>query len=239
MVKYKIAQDQKVSLYALLIAFILSCLIGVISGNPIGIVIMRAVISGILFGALVYGGVYILKKYIPEMEQITAREKSQSELSGDSQSAGKVVDYTVSDRKRQTEPGELSSDEIGGETPMEDSVQIPHQEQKGDVQFREALEGDMTFETAAERMPVEGQEEEGFPLSSKTESALDSELPSLDRLFDARDREIVPEIEPTVRSSSGGPDVVGDYLKVGDAHFPNEPETLAKAVKRVMKQDEQ
>jgi hypothetical protein len=236
MVKYKVTQDQKVTLYALLIAFFLSCLIGIISGNPIGIVIMRAMISGILFGALVYGGIYILKRYIPEVEQVTAREKTLKEFSADSQSGGTVVDYTVPHKKLQKEPGELFSDEKAGETPLEDSVQSPQEEREGNGQFQKAHEGGI--ETAQERIPVEGQQERGGRLSPKPETASDSELPSLDRLFDEHDKEIVPESEPARRSSSGGPDVVGDYLKVGDAQFPNEPETLAKAVKRVMKQDE-
>jgi hypothetical protein len=236
MVKSKITRDQKLTLYALLIAFILSFFVGIISGNPLGIVVMRAMISGILFGALVYGGVYILKRYIPEMEQITVPETSQSEIPAVSQSAGKVVDYTVSDEKARNELGELASEETAGEIPREDLLQRPHGELEGKVQFRKTPDGGV--ENTQEGMPVEEQQEKGAYVSSKPEAVPDSDLPSLDRLFDEHDKEIVPEFEPARRSSSGGPDVVGDTLKVGDAQFPNEPETLAKAVKRVMKQDE-
>ena len=34
-----------------------------------------------------------------------------------------------------------------------------------------------------------------------------------------------------------GPRADGDYISVGDARFPNEPKAIAKAIKKVMKQD--
>ncbi len=89
-----------------------------------------------------------------------------------------------------------------------------------------------------------GEEEEwerepagGPTFNEETDS--EEELPSLERLFDEQERDLVPDLEEDEQPRSDARNKKNDYLYVRDAHFPNDPETIAKAVKKVMKQDEQ
>jgi hypothetical protein len=64
------------------------------------------------------------------------------------------------------------------------------------------------------------------------------ELPSLDKLYEEHEQVSVPDIGTSDIASSNKSKAVGDFIEVGDARIPFEPEVLAKAVKKVMKEDE-
>ena len=64
------------------------------------------------------------------------------------------------------------------------------------------------------------------------------DLPSLDRLYEEHEHVSVPDIGPSDIGSKAKSKAVGDYIEVGNARIPFEPEVLAKAVKKVMKEDE-
>ncbi len=88
---------------------------------------------------------------------------------------------------------------------------------------------------AAEFSLGSGEDGLQFPEgNTEEEQAGDSELPSLDKLID--EEEVLPDelIGEEIEKSSSPK---GDYIDIGAMKFPNEPETLAKAVKQIMNQD--
>ena len=62
-------------LYTGICAFFLTLIVGLVVKNPFGTVLVRAFVSALLFGALVYAGVWMLKRYIPEIEMSDRRGK--------------------------------------------------------------------------------------------------------------------------------------------------------------------
>jgi len=75
-----------------------------------------------------------------------------------------------------------------------------------------------------------------FPESGLDEEPHDAdELPSFDNLLD--EDEMLPDERIEEETEKNGV-LKSDYIDVGNMKFPNEPEILAKMVKRVMSQDE-
>jgi hypothetical protein len=60
------------------------------------------------------------------------------------------------------------------------------------------------------------------------------ELPALENLFDDEEKGAEEDRETVTPQRSQNP-IPADYIQIGDAHFPYEPKALAKAVKKVMK----
>jgi hypothetical protein len=81
-------------------AFILSVLIGMISGGSFLIVLLRALICGIVFFALVAGLYVLIGIFLPELLQL-----GQDEESGDEENApGSHVDISVQDEESEGAP---------------------------------------------------------------------------------------------------------------------------------------
>jgi len=223
-------KDQKITLYAALIAFALSFLIGLISGNPVFVVIVRACISAVLFSAVLYGGLYLLRRYIPDMTVTSGEGGETGQVEQPSGELGKQVDYTVSENTAVEDMAERLAAQSAGTIPDSASARtaqratpaegIPATSRSSGEPAEDGLEG-LTLE------PLEGQE-----------SGSEEELPSLDQLFEEHDQKEAPDIKPSSTKRDPSRTPKGNYIKVGDATIPYEPEVLAKAVKRVMKQDE-
>lgn len=183
-------KDTKRAFYTFIGAFLFSLMVGLITQNPFGIIIMRASISAILFGVLVYGGMWLLKHYIPEIEQETrfdfAPKGEDEEFGGKSYGAPEQAAGSVMDAKE------------GGKS----------------VDVRGEPEGEPDNEPAIEK----------------------DALPSLDGLFEEEEGPVVDlETEPQPKSNSRAH---GDQITLGKYRIPYEPEILAKAIKKVMSEDE-
>ncbi len=181
-------------------AFFLSIMVGLFSKNPFGIVFMRAVVSSLIFGLILFGASQLIQRFIPELltlqkgeDKSTVKHK-RTEVTGDFSIPGEER------FKRFEKSGETAPD-----TAFSPAADIPGE----DLRFPEGG-------------PVEEQAEEDG-------------LPSFENLID--EDEMLPDEhfgEETERNSA----LKGDYINVGNMKFPNEPETLAKVVKRVMSQDQ-
>lgn len=257
MEKISLKKDYRITLYAALIAFFLSVLIGLISSNPTAVVFVRAFISALLFGAVLYGGLYLLRRFIPELEGGTDREKVREKTDQVQADAGKTIDFSV------------SSEDAGGETILKTASQEALASAPRDTAERVDVEktaygaerAEVSLEQKTGVFSEKGTEvtEEGLspvpempgvssanglegislePLESAG-SELGEELPSLDRLYEDHEDEAVPEIRSSVGESRSSAPAPGEYIEVGNARIPYEPEILAKAVKKVMKEDEQ
>ena len=122
-------KESKITLYSFGLAFFISFIIGIIVGNPFGIALVRAFLASFVFAMVVFGVIYILKKYIPEIFEISRMGRGVEE-------------------------------------------------------------------------------------------------------------DIPPEIQTEDETLSEGRGVKSDYIEVGNVRIPNEPELLAKAIEKVMKEDE-
>ncbi len=258
MEKISLKKDYKIALYAALIAFFLSILIGLISSNPTAVVFVRAFISALLFGAVLYGGLYLLRRFIPELEGGTDREKVREKTGHVQADVGKTIDLSVSgeDTGGVTIP-EAAIQEALASAPQDTAVRVPAVEKTA----YGAERAEVSLEQKTGVPPEKGTAvtEEGLPpvpempgVSSangleginleppeSTGSELGEELPSLDRLYEDHEEEAVSEIRSSVGVSRSSAPAPGKYIEVGNARIPYEPEILAKAVKKVMKQDEQ
>jgi hypothetical protein len=257
MEKISLTKDHKITLYAVLIAFFLSILIGLISGNPAVVVFVRAFISALLFGAVLYGGLYLLRRYIPELEGGPERADSGEKAQHAQAEIGKTIDLSV------------SGEDTGGETVTKTAAQQTLASAPGDTGERTPIFENTASVAEGEGLsqrqrtgvtPERGGEapEEEFPHipdmreassvndlegitlepTEKNGSELGDELPSLDRLYEEHEEEALPDIGPSVGVSRDSTPAPGEYIEVGDVRIPYEPEILAKAVKKVMKEDE-
>jgi hypothetical protein len=224
--KPNIGKDHKITMFSALVAFILSMLIGFISGNSGAVVFVRALISALLFGAVIFGGLYLLRRYIPELERGS--------------------DEAVSGEDRVGEPAGASLERVIG-TPSEGEISVPSE--MASVVSSEKVTKPQGEAGASEEelQPVFGTPDgsslndlEGITLEPFEENGneIGEELPSLDKLYEEHEQESVPDIDTPAIKSGDTSLAVGDYIEVGDARIPYEPEVLAKAVKKVMKEDE-
>lgn len=208
----------RISIYVVMGAFLLSLILGFFAKNPAGIVIMRAFISTLLFGVLFRGGIFILMKYIPDIEKLegTEAEAVEKEKGEEIETlTGSVVDYTVGGDES------VSEEESGFET-GDVSESAP-------LNIEESEDGEAETSPAGELGESEALDEESEPLN---------DLPALDTLLEEDEEEIAVDDKPGGESSTTGTSNLGEYINVGIAQIPNEPETIAKAIRKVMKQNE-
>ena len=167
-------KDTKRAFYTFIGAFFLSMLVGLITQNPFGIILMRASISAILFGVLVYGGIWLLKYCIPEIEPVLAAAK---------------VAGTIEQETRFDFAGKDEDEESGGK-----SYRAPEQA-AGSVM--DAKEGGVSGVRSGD---MRG-EPEGEP---DNEPAMEKDaLPSLDGLFEEEEGPVVDlEAEPRPKPDS-------------------------------------
>lgn len=58
-------------------ASVISLLAGLIRGNPFGIIILRLLISAILFGGLALAAILVLKRFLPELDQAAGPQEAK------------------------------------------------------------------------------------------------------------------------------------------------------------------
>jgi len=229
MLNVKIRGFERAVIFVVGGAFLLSLLIGILSKNPAGTVIARAFLSALFFGALLTAGVFVLRKYIPDIESMVSGTREQAETGerqGENEEKGRVVDYTVE--------GEPFGDIDGGADTASSS---PPADVEGQGRTAAAGESDRTSEA-----------KRGAGVEDTAD--LDDALPSLDSLFENDDEEkgaggkgaldekgFVPEGAPLSKPWEEKKKS-GDVIRIGNVRIPNEPEVLAKAIKKLMKQDQ-
>lgn len=74
----------KINIYTFTGGFALSFLIGIISRNPFGVVILRSLLSGIITGGVGMGIIFVFKKYFPDMMKEEKKEEIKSKEMGES-----------------------------------------------------------------------------------------------------------------------------------------------------------
>jgi hypothetical protein len=242
MERFNFTKNQKITLYTVPIAFTLSFLIGILSGNPVSVVVVRAIISSLLFSALLYGGLCLIRRYIPPLAGNIAGENTDVQTGqpfAEGSSEVQVL-HPSQDSNASPEADYRISSTSGEQDVLEGrAVQSEDVSANGEVAGTDGRTAFSESKPAGSRLSdVSGENElEEISLDSSVDES-NEELPSLDRLFDEHEQEAIPDIRPSSSVRKEKKSVVGDSIKVGDTRFPYEPEALAKAVKKVMKQDD-
>ena len=73
----------KISIYTFTGGFVLSFLIGIITGNPFGVVVLRSLLSGIIIGGVGMGIIFVFKKYFPDIMEEEKEEEVDSKEMGE------------------------------------------------------------------------------------------------------------------------------------------------------------
>ncbi len=217
-------------MFSALGAFILSMLIGLISGNPAAVVFVRAIVSALLFSAVVFGGLYLLRRYIPEFED------------GSEEAADEITDVegvpVPSSEGAAPSLEEGIGSPLGGDTgPLPPvTADASSESQLGGTGM--SMEELQSLADVSDGSSLNGLEDITLGNAEENGNGVVEDLPSLDKLYEEHEQVSVPDIGPSDVGSKAKSKAVGDYIEVGNARIPFEPEVLAKAVKKVMKQDE-
>jgi hypothetical protein len=219
---------------------------------------MRAIVSAVLFSAVVFGALYLLRRYIPEF-----KKASEGAQSTDGSDLGSKVSYAQSSEAESGDKTEAAADVEDGGIPSPEEVAASLEQGngsplQGDTGSFSAVTGTAESEVtaqqqgesgafmesvqpladAAEGSSLNGLEEITLGASEENGNGAVEDLPSLDKLYEEHEQVSVPDIGPSDIGSKDKSTAVGDYIEVGNARIPFEPEVLAKAVKKVMKEDE-
>lgn len=202
-------------------AFLLSIIVGLIAGNLFGTALLRAFLVGICFGVLGVAFTFIVKKYLPELAGEAMGEGAPRR---DAEERHKVDIVLPEENPRSpSEVTELQSPEEVGAEPVED---LASEESAG-----ESADGYSDKEADTEPVEEVAGEESGAPTR-------------------AADLDILPDIagiagpSRSPAASSFSPEPAGEPSRAGRPHadaadLANEdPETLARAIRTVLKRDE-
>jgi hypothetical protein len=79
------SKDKKIKVSAVfgIIALVLSLFLGIISGVPIITVLVRSVIMTLVFSGLGFAIIFIISKYVPEMNSVLSGKQSSDEIDVD------------------------------------------------------------------------------------------------------------------------------------------------------------
>lgn len=208
----KLRDEYRITLYVVGGCFVLSMLIGFIRGNPGGIVLMRAFLSALLFGVIFQGGIIIIRKYIPELSGVNQGNGGEKSAEETAEEAGAVIDYRV---------GEEDNPDMQVTSVGADDSDI------GQGVLGSVLKGE-------EEHPMSDEVSPDMESASIPDGVELGELPALESLFEDEEKG-AEENRETVNPQRSQIPIPADYIQIGDAHFPYEPKALAKAVKKVMK----
>ncbi len=92
----------KLALFGAATGFTLSFIVGLLGGNPLGIVLFRAVLMGILFSGLTLVLGAVVSKFLPELENPAVAEPAET---------GGMVDITLGDQNERNDPFAPNADE--------------------------------------------------------------------------------------------------------------------------------
>lgn len=219
----------KIGIAGAAVGFVLSALTGIISGNPFGIVLFRALVLAILFGVIAMVLGLLVIQFLPEL--------SEGLSSGDTaQDNANLVDITVGDQGGDINPfgrssngseGSADGDSPSGEEQIPDfllsgSHDRPPRQEAADVPLRADESGGEGSPGPAEVRP-----RGAAPHSGRSAGGLDV-LPDLEDFVPAR-RDTGAEEETSASEAFLGSALSGP---VGGSKA--ETETMAKAIRTIL-----
>ena len=92
-------------------AFVLSPIVGFITGNPVLVVLIRAVIFSIVFALIGYGSIFVIKKFVPEFYDAVFSDTGNSRDAVDSEITDEGISEFSSDSVEEPENSEEGFEE--------------------------------------------------------------------------------------------------------------------------------
>ncbi len=234
-------------------AFCLSLLIGLIAGNPFGVVLLRALLLAAVFAALGTGLRLVVRTWLPELAGKQAGASAGASAGGDSTAApsradgstGSRVDITVGGEEGAAQPSyaeavePLSAQEMGAEAAEPVGPEA-------DVSPADAAAlGELAGELADARPDgTQGDLEEAPPADAVPDmddlpETLEGEGgPGLRRLDSLPDIAVQEEAVPKPASRSRRPRTAAPDEALKETVGRQDPATLARALRTVLKKDE-
>ena len=220
-------------------AFVLSFVTGIAARNPVGTIILRAVLLAALFCGLGVGLQFVVRKFLPELTGAPAAAPDEPAPGSrvNAPGMGTVVDIVL------PEENPLEAGRAAGVVPGGPFVEASG-EPAGEAELEEALEEAAEERTAVLQESVDGSPVEEMPASVEpAEPSLESLKQSgspggLDALPDIGSLEAsgpVPGRPRTGRRAGTGASP-GEAMR--SRAIQEDPSTLARAVRTVLKREE-
>lgn len=225
-------------------ALIVFFLIGVVSGVPIVSALLRAILSGILFGGGVLGVIVLAERFLPGLvpEDVPAED-------------GPAIDHADESREEPA-PGSRLNIVVDDESGIED---VPEDAADEDAADEDGLEEESVSENAPEMVPIddESQPDDGEGLVEEVQeqtaedaeeimqAAIREEQDGIEIAGDRSEFDDIPDIGSFAGSfvssdysenENGGYGVSGDGPAAGDAG--NDPAQIARAIRTLLNKDE-
>ena len=214
----QVSVDVRASGFGAAAAFLLSVLVGLISGVSFGTVLLRALLSGIVFGLGVYGARILLARYVPDLLNV-----------GHAESTGPGVDISVGDEEDDSElaaeanRGYEESGDGFDESLVEEVEEAPaaesQQETRPEPESGIVAEEDAEFLERADELP----ELEGFSGTFSSTASLDDDSE--------------PSEQPRSNRNAEGLDSLDGSTSSGGGRDANDPKVMADAIRTVLKRE--
>lgn len=237
-------------------AFIISLLTGLISGVQFGVLLFRAILGGLVFAGLGFGGGYLIEKFLPEL--------TRGESPSSSKDTGGTVDIVVDDEEEETkasgavlaegtedserEEGFEASQKASGQEAASNTVMFANAQSSKEGRSEEGMneagdDGENFVEEVEETAATEDEEtveshhseteDDGEVVEELTEADDNVEaLPEIDSFSDSFSSEDLPDAEGELGGSGGSSETVDVMGEEQDPH------TVAKAIQTMIKRDE-
>jgi hypothetical protein len=235
--------DLRVSIIAAAAAALLSALVGIIAGVPFGILLLRALLGGAVFGSIVYGGYFVARRFLPVAPGAqTAGQASETEAGSHSIDIvlpGETPDgFLGRGRAEEAEDFGKPLDEmaLAGGAPRESSLSLSPDDDD---------DADSGLEEVGSLLPPEDGEGKSAAVP-RPESAGGTAFDDLDVLPDLdgfsetfAGTEFAGSSEPAETALSRRPDSrFKGGQRGGDGSEHPDPASLAQAVRTILKRDQ-
>jgi hypothetical protein len=215
---------------------LVSLLAGIIGGNPLGVIVLRLVLSAVVCAGLGLIVNVILKKYLPELSATPASVEVET---------GGEVDIVI-DEDIPVEVEALVQEEAGPEgerTEEEAELILDGEGMDGEGMDGKGMDGEGMDEEGmdGESAEVKVLPEEVETLESSNEQTLDSTAVPLSPVTDFEDLDTLPDIDqfnPAAEESPTTSKKSRMNAQVEKVVKDQDPENLARAVRTFMKKDQ-
>ncbi|MBN1799294.1 MAG: hypothetical protein JW822_12005 [Spirochaetales bacterium] len=205
-----------IAIYSGLGAFGLSCIIGILSGNPLVAIIFRALLFGVIFAGLGAAGSFIIHKYLPEI--LNSEDQPRKETA-----ASENVDIVLPEEGPVLGESLLEDKEKISNDSIDEIEETEELETAEEVESAESIDGYEDIEEGKEGIQTEIQpqeEEESVTEEDSYEKSYDNivveeinhdEDDNLDKEDIAEQKDEIQEQEDRAeQSSETSPDKISD-----------------------------
>ncbi len=221
--------EPKVPVIGAITGFVLSFLVGLLSGVAFPVVLLRAALMALVFAGLAFGGKFLIQQFVPELV-------APSSVDASVPAGGSMVDITVGETEREENPFNISPETNMGDIPdfardraAADTGSVPPSQETASV-----AAGEFRPDPLLSAAPARADKPSG-DFTGESAGGLDI-LPDL--------ADFVPQTvkkddsaESPADTAAGRRDSLFDTSELKGSSSPAETETMAKAIRTVLTRD--